>query len=258
MKRYFALLLLGVMVNTLSMAQKPDPKFELYILAGQSNMAGRGYITGDYKTEGDTMVYMLTKDNKWVIAKHPVHFDKSSAGVGPGLTFGMAMAKAHPKVRIGLIPTAVGGTPIEHWQPGAYDPPTKTHPYDEATERIKFAMQYGVIKGIIWHQGESDSKPEQAAVYLVKLKELIARLRTLVNNPDLPFIVGELGRYRPEFANINNELLKLPAMVPHTAVATSEGLVHRGDTLHFDSPSADELGRRYAKKMLEVQKKVKK
>jgi hypothetical protein len=258
MKNYFLLLLLCCIIGIPGYAQQPDPNFELYILAGQSNMAGRGYVTDEFKNEGNSMVYMLTKDNKWVIAKHPVHFDKSVAGVGPGLAFGIAMAKENPKVKIGLIPTAVGGTPIEHWLPGAYDAATKTHPYDDAVERIKFAMQYGVIKGIIWHQGEANSAPEKARLYIAQLKELIERFRKLVNNPDLPFIAGELGRYRPEFANINNELVKLPGMVSYTAVATTEGLVHRGDTLHFDSPSADELGRRYAKKMIEVQKRGKK
>src|ERR1700754_5137422 len=85
--------------------QKPDPDFELYILAGQSNMAGRGYVTGDYKTETNDHVFMLTRDNAWVQAKHPVHFDKPVAGVGPGLAFGIDMAKENPKVKIGLIPT---------------------------------------------------------------------------------------------------------------------------------------------------------
>jgi hypothetical protein len=265
MKNYLLLLCIFSIVGSSAYAQQPnpqhpDPNFELYILAGQSNMAGRGYVTGDFKTEGDSRVYMLTKDNTWVVAKHPVHFDKSVAGVGPGLMFGVEMAKANPNpnIKIGLIPTAVGGTPIEHWMPGAYDAATKTHPYDDAVARIKEAMKYGVIKGIIWHQGEANSKPEQAKVYLAQLKELIGRFRVLVNNPNLPFIAGELGRYRPEFDNINKELVNLPAMVPYTAVATTEGLVHRGDTLHFDSPSADEFGRRYAKKMLEVQKKIKK
>jgi hypothetical protein len=168
------------------------------------------------------------------------------------------MAKENPKVKIGLIPTAVGGTPIEHWLPGAYDPATKTHPYDDAVVRIKEAMKYGVIKGIIWHQGEANSNPEKVKLYLAQLKELIERFRTLVNNPDLPFVAGELGRYRPDFATFNSEIVKLPAMVPYTAVATSEGLVHRGDTLHFDSPSADEFGKRYAKKMIELQKALKK
>jgi hypothetical protein len=237
--------------------QKPDPNFELYILAGQSNMSGRGYMTDEYKNEGDSRVYMLNKENKWVLAKHPLHFDQSYAAVGPGLSFGIVMAKAadNPNTRIGLIPCAVGGTPIEHWLPGAYDAATKTHPYDDAVIRIKIAMQYGVVKGIIWHQGEANKTPKQVPLYLAQLKELIERFRTLVNDPKLPFIAGELGRFRPEFSGINDELAKLQAMVPYTAVASAEGLSHRGDTVHFDSPSADEFGRRYAKKMLEVQKK---
>lgn len=249
------LLSVCLLASLSSYAQQPDPNFELYILAGQSNMAGRGYVTGDFKTEGDGRVYMLTKDNTWVVAKHPVHFDKAIAGVGPGLAFGIAMAKTstNPKVKIGLIPCAVGGTPVEHWLLGAYDPATKTHPYDDAVARIKFAMQYGVIKGIIWHQGEANSKPEQVKRYLAQLTELITRLRGLVGNANTPFVAGQLGGYRPEFAEFNKEIVKLPGLVPYTSVVTTEGLVHRGDTLHFDSPSADELGRRYAVKMVEVQ-----
>jgi len=254
MKKYLLLLLCAI-AGINAYAQQPDPNFELYILAGQSNMAGRGYIIDAYKTAGSDKVLMLTKDGKWVQAKHPVHFDKPVAGVGPGLAFGMEMSKANPKVRIGLIPTAVGGSPIESWLPGALDKATNTHPYDDAVARIKLAMQAGVIKGIIWHQGESNSnRPEQVKAYLEQLKELIGRFRQLVGNDKLPFVAGELGRYRP-FGNINDEINKLPAAVPYTAVATTENLVHRGDTLHFDSPSADELGRRYAVKMLQLQKK---
>src|SRR5581483_5198201 len=93
--------------------------------------------------------------------------------------------------------------------------------------------------------------------YLGQLKELIARFRTLVGNDRLPFVAGELGRYRPAFPLLNAEIDKLPATVPYTAVATTENLVHRGDTLHFDSPSAEELGKRYAAKMIGLQKKGK-
>jgi hypothetical protein len=257
MKRY--LLLLCCFIMTINVyAQKIDPKFELYILAGQSNMAGRGYITDEFKTEGNDKLYMLTKDNTWVVAKHPVHFDKSVAGVGPGLAFGIAMAKVNPNVKIGLIPCAVGGTPIEHWLPGAYDHATKTHPYDDAVARIKYAMQFGVIKGIIWHQGEANSKPGQVKIYLAQLKELVERFRALVGDPDLPFVAGELGRFRPEFAYFNTEIAKLPVAVFNTSFVTTEDLVHRGDTLHFSSASADELGRRYAQKMQQLQSKTKK
>ena len=221
-------------------------------------MAGRGVITDDIKDEHNDRVYMFTKDKQWAIAKHPLHFDKPAVvGVGPGLTFGIAMAQAYPKAQIGLIPCAVGGTPIEHWAPGQYDAATKTHPYDDAAERIKAAMAYGTVKGVIWHQGESNSKPEKAKLYLTQLTELIQRIRDLAGNQKLPFIVGELGHYRPAYANINNELAKLPALVPLTAVAISEGLVHKGDTTHFDGPSAQELGRRFAVQMLKVQAQIK-
>ena len=236
-----------------------DQHFDLYILIGQSNMAGRGPITEGIADEHDDRVYMFTKDKQWVIAKHPLHFDKPKvAGVGPGLTFGITIAQAYPKAKIGLIPCAVGGTPIEHWMPGAYDQATNTHPYDDAVERITAAMKYGTIKGVIWHQGEANSKPEKAKVYLAQLTELIQRVRTLVGNPNLPFVAGELGRYRPAYANINIELAKLPGMVPYTAVASSENLVHKGDTTHFDGPSAQEMGRRMAAQMLKVQASQKK
>jgi hypothetical protein len=250
------ILLMNVVI---SQAQpKKGPQFDLYILIGQSNMAGRGPITPDIADEHDEHVYTFTKDKQWVIAKHPLHFDKPSvAGVGPGLTFGIALSRAMPAVKIGLIPCAVGGTPIEHWVPEAYDAATKTHPYDDAVERITAAMKYGVVKGVIWHQGEADSRPEKAKIYLAQLTKLIQRIRDLTGNPDLPFIVGELGRYRPTSININTELAKLPALVPYTAVVSSEGLVHKGDNTHFDGHSAQELGRRFAAQMLQVQDKLK-
>ncbi|MES1223601.1 MAG: sialate O-acetylesterase, partial [Bacteroidota bacterium] len=229
--------------------------FELYILIGQSNMAGRGPLSDELKTEGNDSLFSLNKEKQWVPARHPLHFDKSIAGVGPGVAFGVEMAKAKPGVRIGLIPCAVGGTPIEHWLPGAYDSATKTHPYDDAVERILFAMKSGVIKGIIWHQGEANSQPEQAKKYLSQLSELITRFRTLVGNPNLPFVAGELGRFLKTSDNINQQLVLLPQQVSNTAVASSDGLTDKGDQLHFDSPSANELGKRYAAKMIALQKK---
>ncbi|MEO6521956.1 MAG: sialate O-acetylesterase [Mucilaginibacter sp.] len=248
-----------MMIANLHAQTNMDKKLDLYILVGQSNMAGRGPITPEIANEHNDRVYMFTKDQQWVIAKHPLHFDKPKvSAVGPGLTFGIAMAQAYPKANIGLIPCAVGGTPIEHWQIGAFDKATNTHPYDDAVERIKAAMKYGEVKGIIWHQGESNSGGEKPKLYLAQLSELIQRFRALVGNNDVPFIVGELGRYRPAYANINTELAKIPTIFPYTAVASSEGLVHKGDTTHFDGASAQELGRRFAAKMLEVQKSIKK
>lgn len=231
-------------------------KLHLYLLAGQSNMSGRGELTAESKLEGDSNVLILTKEGTWVTAHNPLHFDKPrSVGVGPGLTFGMAMAAARPGQKIGLVPCAVGGTSINEWRPGGYDSATKTHPYDDAVKRIKMAMKGGVFDGIIWHQGESDSQADSAAVYLPKLIRLIGLLRSETKNKKLPFVAGELGRYRPQYSNISKVLEQLPQEVPHTALVSTDGLTHRGDFTHFNTASAEELGKRYAVKMLELQHK---
>jgi len=179
-----------------------DPNFHLYLLMGQSNMAGRGQITDSLKTIGNARVYMLNAQGEWVPARHPLHFDKPSAvGVGPGLSFGIQMAEVNPNVRIGLVPCAVGGTSISRWQPGAFDEATKTHPYDDA-------MRCGVVKGMLWHQGESDSNPTATVAYLPQLTELIERVRQLTSQPNLHVVTGELGRYKNVYGPINAELHK--------------------------------------------------
>lgn len=233
---------------------QPDPNFHLYLLMGQSNMAGRGPITDSLKDMGNDRVYMLNAQGEWVPARHPLHFDKPHvAGVGPGLSFGIQMAEGNPKVRIGLVPCAVGGSSISRWQPNAYDEATKTHPYDDTVQRIRNAMRCGVVKGMLWHQGESDSNPTSPATYLAKLTELIGRVRQLTSQPNLPVVAGELGRYKDVYVPINAELNKLPTTVPHTALATSEGLIDKGDLTHFDGPSANTFGHRYATEMLKLQ-----
>ncbi len=235
---------------------KADSLFDLYLLIGQSNMAGRGGITDAYKNKGSSKVLMLDKENHWVQARHPLHFDKpSAAGVGPGLSFGIEMAKKNHGYKIGLIPCAVGGTSIDAWKPGGYDKATDTYPYDDAVKRLQVAMQSGIIKGVIWLQGESDSNPEKAKDYLDKLVELINRIRAITHDPTLPFVAGELGRYKEEYQHINNELVKLQVRVANTAVASSKGFTDKGDGIHFNSASAEKYGVRFAKEMKRLQKR---
>lgn len=247
-------LLLTFILASFSMPEQPDRNFHLYLLVGQSNMAGRGVLTTEYRNLSQPNVMMLIKDGKWVEASHPLHFDKPArAEVGPGLSFGLEMAKANPTVRIGLIPCAVGGTAIESWEPGAMDPVTKKYPYDDAITRLRLAMKSGVIKGIIWHQGEANSRPERSVGYLEKLETLIGRLRENAKDKNLPFVAGELGRYRDSYQLVNDQLKQLPSKVKNTALASSEGLVHKGDNTHFDAASATELGKRLAAQMIILQ-----
>lgn len=229
-----------------------DSSFYIYLLMGQSNMAGRGKITDEYKAVSSPDVLMLNKANEWMTASHPLHFDKPIAGVGPGLAFALTISENYPHKKIGLIPCAVGGTSINKWVPGSYDSPTNTHPWDDAEIRIKEGMKYGVIKGVIWHQGESDSNSEAAKLYMSKLSELIVRVRKETNSDTLPFVVGKLGMYKDNYQIINEILVQLPEKVVFTSVVSSEGLVHNGDGVHFDSKSADEVGKRFAKAMLEL------
>lgn len=231
-----------------------NKKMDIYILMGQSNMAGRGPLIAEDSIAQNKKVLMFTQDFKWVAAKNPLHFDKPSvSGVGPGLSFGLAMQANNKTKTIALVPTAVGGTSINAWTPGGYDKATKKFPWDDAEKRIIEAMKYGTIKGVIWHQGESDSNIQSADIYLPKLVDLIKRVRALTGNENLPFIVGQLGRYNPQYENINKQTAKLPALVPHTAIVSSIGLVDKGDHTHFDRASAIILGQRFAEKMLEVQ-----
>ena len=224
-------------------------KFHLFLLVGQSNMAGRGTVEEQDRTP-HPRVLMLNKAGAWVPAIDPLHFDKAAAGVGLGKTFGALYADAHPGITVGLIPCAVGGSPIDAWKPGAFYAGTKSHPWDDAMQRAQLALKSGTLKGILWHQGESDSSDKLAPGYEAKLHDLIARMRKELAAPEVPFIVGQMGKFAEAPWNdarvqVDRAHQELPKKVKHTAYVSAEGLKHRGDKLHFDSASCREFGKRY-------------
>ncbi|AOW08565.1 sialate O-acetylesterase [Flavobacterium gilvum] len=227
-----------------------DRNTQVYLLIGQSNMAGRGAIDAESKVI-DPQIIMLDSQNHWVPATDPVHFDKpKDAGVGPAISFAKAIKGNNNKIKIALVPCAWGGSPIKVWEPGASY--LNAHPYDDAIKRVKIAMQTGVLKGILWHQGESDNDSINSAVYLDKLVALVNRLRNDLNMPNLPFVAGEIGYFNKQNF-INKEVNRLPQQVNNTLVVSADGLQHKGDGLHFNSASARELGKRYAEAMLQLQ-----
>ena len=228
----------------------------LYLLAGQSNMAGRGTVAPQ-DTETLPRVLALNAAGSWIPAADPIHFDKPVAGVGPGRTFGKIMAARWPTARIGLIPCAAGGSPLAAWQPGSYWEQTQSHPYDDAIARARLAMQDGLLKGILWHQGEGDSNENDAGHYDERLAVLIHALRADLGMPDVPFACATLGDFyvatNPWAGIVNRALNRIAHTVPHVACVDAAGLRHRGDGLHFDAASARELGRRYADAMVGLQ-----
>ena len=223
---------------------------DLYLLAGQSNMAGRGTVEASDRVPL-AGILMLDRNMMWVPAVDPVHFDKPSAGVGPARGFALAVHDADRPREIGLVPAAVGGSPISSWEPGALDAATKTHPYDDAVVRARVAMHDGRFRAILWHQGESDATLELSVGYADRLRTVIARLRAELGDPTLPFIIGQLGQFprsgwSAAKVRVDSAQRAVAASIPGVAFVSSDGLRHRGDSLHFDSASARELGRRYA------------
>jgi N-sulfoglucosamine sulfohydrolase len=236
-------------------ATKPKEKFHLYLLVGQSNMAGRGKVEALDK-KPHPRVLMLTKENQWTPAVAPLHFDKPFAGTGIGRTFGIRIANGKPDVTVGLIPCAAGGSPISAWEPGGYHGQTKSHPWDDAIKRAKLAMRDGVLKGILWHQGESDSQKGLAGIYEKKLHELVNRFREELNAPEVPFLAGQMGQFSERPWSDAKKLVDsahrtLPKKVKRTAFVSSDDLGHKGDKIHFSAAAFRELGERYAKAYLE-------
>jgi hypothetical protein len=230
-------------------------KLHLYLLMGQSNMAGRGKIAFEDKIPHPRVLVFTLRDT-WEPAVEPITHDRPGMlGVGPGLAFGKAIAEQEPGVTIGLVPCAVGGTPLRRWQKGG-------DLYSNAVHRAKLAMRDGTLKGILWHQGESDSgTATNANSYSDRLAQMIRDIRTDLACPDLPFVVGQIGEFlydrgpehSPYARVVNAALAALPSKVPATACAPSKGLKHKGDQLHFDAASQRKFGRRYAAEMLRLQ-----
>ncbi|GAB2799530.1 sialate O-acetylesterase [Rhabdobacter roseus] len=254
--RYFVLILTAVLGLS---ASKPPKRLDLYLLIGQSNMAGRGEVEKGTQAT-NPKIWVINAQNQWVEAADPLHYDKPSVvGVGPGLAFAQEMQRQKSKRPIGLIPCAVGGSGIDDWQPGQKHEQTGIFAYDAMLSRVKEAQKRGRIKAILWHQGENDSNPEKAQVYEQKLEAFIQRLRKDINAPKVPFIMGTLGDFytqkNPNALLINKILTEFPEKNPNVYVVSAAGLTDKGDTTHFDAASARELGKRYAEKLWSILKK---
>ncbi|TXD53142.1 sialate O-acetylesterase [Polaribacter sp. IC066] len=223
---------------------------DIYILIGQSNMAGRANIElQDKDTLDGVFLYTGIATKIWEKAAAPLNKYSSirknieMQKFNLGYTFGRDMAKM-AKNEIGLVVNAKGGTSIDLWAPNSLF-------YSEVVSRTKTALQYGELKGIIWHQGESDS--DKYNTYLVKLINLIEALRLDFGVSNLPFIAGQLSGDKISRNNFNEMLLELPTKIKNTAVVQSDN-TSTIDSTHFDAISQRLLGERYA---LEMKKLIK-
>jgi hypothetical protein len=224
-------------------------KVEIFLLIGQSNMAGRGEIEApDTDTLANVLLFTGTEGKEWEKAANPlnrystIRKDLSMQKLGPGYTFAREMAKSRSGKQIGLVVNAKGGTSIDEWKPGGTL-------YNEAVKRAKAAMKSGPLKGIVWHQGESDVS--KSAEYPAKLTELIRSLRNDLGVSNLPFVAGQLSEDRPERKVFNDMIIDLPSWLSNTGVVSSEG-TSTFDGTHFNSASQRLMGERFAAEMLKL------
>ena len=238
---------------------------DIFLLLGQSNMKGMG-VMPDEPARDPRIVMMHLKDDRWYVARHPLHLvgdaqtfeGADNAGVGPGLAFAEELLASNPQARIALVPCAVGGSSIKLWQKGA-------RLYDEALRRALLARQAtaaagGVIRGALWLQGEADATTVGLATHEAELLKLVDDLRGDLGIPDLPFLVCTIGEMKQPGDNskrvqlkaeMNRLLLSLSTKRPHVDCVDARALTtHLGDFVHFDTAAQNEIGRRYARQFL--------
>jgi len=226
-----------------------DPKkLHVYLLMGQSNMLGRD-VTGIADQVPNPRIGALDGGGHWLVAVEPIA--PGGTGFGPGTFFAAAMLEGDPEGKIGLVGTAVGGSPLNHWIKGA------PH-YETALKQARIAMKTATIEGVLWHQGESDSNDAALAEsYESRLVQMFQDLRADLGIPDLPIVVGQLGTFvkGSHIEPVRAALRNLPNDLPLVGYADSAGLGHKGDSLHFNAEAQHQMGLRYAAAMLELQKK---
>ncbi len=220
-----------------------------FLLIGQSNMAGRGDF-GEVPEIINDNCFMM-RNGKWIPMSEPINTDRAifsyfHSGVGLSASFADEYAKCFNE-HIGLIPCADGGTELSMWMPGEIL-------YDNAVFHAKLAQRTSEIVGILWHQGENDSRCiEKAQTYSQRFIKMITTLRKELGNENLPVIVGELGSFAKKYQDgalkyldiVNTALSDMPDKIPYCGFAESKDLTHRGDDIHFDSKSYRILGKRY-------------
>jgi hypothetical protein len=253
----------------------PDPNFHIYIAYGQSNMEGNA-TNFDKNVDGKEhpRVKMFATTSCSNLGRPTVGemypavppMFKCNAGLSPADWFGRHMADSLPNVTIGIIPVAQGGTSIRLFDPDDYKnyinsaadwlkSGVKAYGNDgNAMGRIievaKKAQEKGVIKGIIFHQGETDGGMSNWEQIVKKTYEYMLKQLGL-KAEETPFVAGEMVD-GGSCAGFNSRVNNLSKYIVNFGVASSKGYGSKGDGLHFTVEGYRGMGQRYAQEMLKL------
>ncbi len=232
-------------------------KVWIYIMAGQSNMAGRGVVEAQ-DTVSHPRIITINQAHKFILAKEPLHFyEPALTGLDCGLSFAKKMiSEIDSSITILLIPTAVGGSSIKQWLGDSLHRNVKLQ--TNFREKIEFARKHGIIKGILWHQGESDAELRLIPGYENRLHELFTQLRSYARNRKLPVFIAELGSYSKNQENwdlINKAIHHYNSKDKNSFVINTQDLKSKEDYIHFNSEGQRQMGERFATAVAEVMKR---
>ena len=273
----FLFSLLATFFYVVMSAQKPDPNFHIYLCIGQSNMEAGARPAEQDKDFNDprfsfvAAVDMPTFDRKmgeWYTAVPPIC--REGNNMGPVDFFGRKMIEVLPEhIKVGVINVSVAGAKIELWDKDDYKEYIDNerdwmkaivkqyggNPYQRLVEMAKIAQKDGVIKGILMHQGESNSEDP---LWPERVKKIYDNLcKDLGLNPkETPLLAGEL-KYEEQDGvcwRFNRDIMpRLPEVLPNAHIISALGCESTGDQFHFSTEGMRLLGYRYADKMLELQ-----
>lgn len=256
--------------------QQPDKNFHIYLCLGQSNMEGAAKPEQqDMEGISERFVVMNAVDSEkdnWMIGewrKAVPPLVRPNTGLTPIDYFGRTLTEQLPdSIRVGVIVVAVGGihidafmpdsigSYIEHRAPGwmkdwlkAYD----NDPYDRLLVMARQAKKEGIIKGILLHQGESNTgDPRWAEKVQTVYNKLLNDLH--LDAEKVPLLAGEVVQANGKGVCIgaNKMIDALPRTIKTAHVISSEGCTNGPDNLHFDTAGYRMLGRRYGECMLRL------
>lgn len=253
-------------------AAGPDPNFHVFLAFGQSNMEGFPGIQPEDKIGVDPRFRMLAavdfatlgrQKGQWYEAIPPLC--RSSTGLCPADYFGRTMVAAKSAITVGVVNVSVAGCKIELFDKDAYQAYAANvaswmtniiaqyggNPYQHLVDMGKLAQQKGVIKGILLHQGESNTNDADWPKKVGKIYgDLIKDLNLEAGK--VPLLAGETvnADQKGATASMNTIIAELPKVVPNAHVISSKGCESRPDRLHFTPAGYRELGTRYAQQML--------